>query len=224
MAPQPNADHDPKRRRTLVSGPLVVNRRSVWRSSRGADIRGGSSSAGTNMITDLNNRDRSVSNNRLPGDPFAMPTGRARLLVNGHALHAVTHEDFLDWCDEEADGAFSPDFEMSIAVESHDSLQNMVTLLTLQVKGMAEGLEQAVAISTLLLSRRLDPTHLSVPEAAKFKGVSDKTIRNWLAEGKLTREIVPGTRQSGIPVGELFEGWMDARRVKDILAKRAGSR
>ena len=73
------------------------------------------------------------------------------------------------------------------------------------------------AIVCVLLGRFTDVSHMSIEEVARVKHVTEKTVRNWIADGKLTREIIPGTRKSGVPTGEVFSGWIEADRADEIL-------
>jgi len=160
-------------------------------------------------------------------DPFALSSdGRALLLINGGTFGAVTHEEFLDWCDEQVEEtvAASLDFRFRAATVEPSfggDLWCAVGDLTYQVSRMADDFDQLSAIYTVMLSRIMDPTHLTVAEVARIKGVCTKTVRNWISEGKLTREVVPGTRQSGIPIREVFSGWIDAERAAEITKKWA---
>ena len=76
-----------------------------------------------------------------------------------------------------------------------------------------------MAVMSILAARVTDLSHLTTAEVARLKGVSTKTVRNWIASGKLTREVIPHTNQRGIPIREVFGGWIDENAAREILRK-----
>lgn len=79
--------------------------------------------------------------------------------------------------------------------------------------------EQMLKLFEVFAHRLTDPTHLTIPEYAKWKGVSEKTVRNWISAGKITCEVIPGMKKGGIPVGEAYSGWIDRRVVHAASAR-----
>lgn len=67
-------------------------------------------------------------------------------------------------------------------------------------------IEQMLRILPILVAQTADPTHISVEGAARALGVSMKTIRRRIASGTLTLETITGTRRTGIPVDQLYDG------------------
>lgn len=79
---------------------------------------------------------------------------------------------------------------------------------------------QMLRLFEVFAHRLTDPTHLTIPEFAKLKGVSEKTVRNWISAGKIICEVIPGTKKSGIPVEEAHAGWIDRNVVHAAKARR----
>lgn len=69
-------------------------------------------------------------------------------------------------------------------------------------------------IALAFLARLGDPTHLNVSEVARIRRVSDKTIRRAIARGELNLEAIPGTRETGIPVQQVYSRWIDLRTLR----------
>jgi hypothetical protein len=80
--------------------------------------------------------------------------------------------------------------------------------------------EMTMAVISILAARLTDSTHLTTAEVARLKGVSTKTVRNWISSGKLTREVIPQTNQRGIPIREVFGGWIDENDAREIIRKQ----
>jgi hypothetical protein len=69
-------------------------------------------------------------------------------------------------------------------------------------------IEKILELVPLLLAQVVDPTHLSIEDAARALHVSPKTIRRRIAAGTLTLEVIPGTRVSGISIMALYSEWV----------------
>jgi len=71
----------------------------------------------------------------------------------------------------------------------------------------------------VLLANVGDPTHVTVRHAAELLGVSEKTIRRRIAAGTLHLHVIPGTRKSGVPIEELYSGWISLACAKAALQR-----
>jgi hypothetical protein len=79
-------------------------------------------------------------------------------------------------------------------------------------------IEQMLRILPILVAQIADPTHLSVEGAARVLGVSTKTIRRRITSGTLTLETIAGTRRTGIPVDQLYDGaWVPLALSRRLL-------
>ena len=79
-------------------------------------------------------------------------------------------------------------------------------------------IEQMLRILPILVAQTADPTHLSVEGAARVLGVSTKTIRRRITSGTLTLETIAGTRRTGIPVDQLYDGaWVPLALSRKLL-------
>jgi hypothetical protein len=79
-------------------------------------------------------------------------------------------------------------------------------------------IEQMLRILPILVAQTADPTHVSVEGAARLLGVSTKTIRRRLSSGTLTLETIAGTRRTGIPVDQLYDGaWVPLALSRRLL-------
>ncbi len=96
----------------------------------------------------------------------------------------------------------------------------MLTTLLDEVRRLSGDLRDMSGIATTLMERVTDTSHLTVAEAARFCGVSQKTIRSRIAAGRLTLEIIPGTRRAGIQIAELASGWVRAEQARRLLKAR----
>jgi len=100
-----------------------------------------------------------------------------------------------------------------------DDLAQMIRELQLQVAAMAKErrLEQAIVLA--LLAQHGDPTHLTVKRAAELRRCSEKTIRRAIDRGTYTLEQIPGTKESGIPIEQLYAGWTPVGAVRQAIAR-----
>ncbi|MFZ2493511.1 MAG: hypothetical protein WA208_18690 [Thermoanaerobaculia bacterium] len=110
-------------------------------------------------------------------------------------------------CDQEPDGL--------------DNVNAGLTHLRTALAEYHDALRDLVCLTSILLHRTTDTTHITIEEAARYQMVCTKTIRNRIKQGKLTLEVIPGTNRSGIPVKQLSSGWVDMNRAKAILRRRA---
>src|SRR3954454_19226776 len=79
-------------------------------------------------------------------------------------------------------------------------------------------IEQMLRILPVLVAQVADPTHLSIEGAARVLGVSTKTIRRRIASGGLTLETILGTRRTGIPVDQVYDGaWVPLALSRKLL-------
>lgn len=91
-----------------------------------------------------------------------------------------------------------------------------------EIRSEIRRLRELFEIIPLLLSHVTDVTHVSVPRAAELLGVSQKTIRRRIAAGLLSLDVVPGTRKSGVPLDQLYAGWISLARCKAALQRERG--
>jgi hypothetical protein len=79
-------------------------------------------------------------------------------------------------------------------------------------------IEQLLRIFPILIAQVADPTHLTIEGAARVLGVSTKTIRRRVASGTLALETIAGTRRTGIPVEQLYDGaWVPLALARKLL-------
>jgi hypothetical protein len=78
---------------------------------------------------------------------------------------------------------------------------------------------QATKIIVALLAQHGDPTHVTIERAAALRGCSVKTIRRSIDAGNLTLEVIPGTRESGIPIEQIYSRWVPIRVAREALRK-----
>lgn len=96
-----------------------------------------------------------------------------------------------------------------IALELTATTLEELRVLTTDVHDVAR-------VAMTLLERLTDPTHLTVSEAARFLGLSEKTVRTRIKSGALTLETIPGTRRRGIPLRQLSSGWVSAKFAREL--------
>jgi hypothetical protein len=133
-------------------------------------------------------------------DPFALSSdGRALLLINGSTFGAVTHEEFLDWCDEQVEEtvAASLDFRFRAATVEpsfRGDLWCAVGDLTCQVSRMADGLHglpkglraEAAPVAVPFAdqdTQRLEKW-LQSGAVATFLGIKTGTLKKWRSQGR----------------------------------------
>lgn len=68
--------------------------------------------------------------------------------------------------------------------------------------------EQLLELLPILIAAHGDPTHVSVPDAARILGVSQRTIRRKIARGQLRLDVVADGRKTGIPVEQIHSAWI----------------
>jgi hypothetical protein len=100
-----------------------------------------------------------------------------------------------------------------------DDLATMIHDLQQQVAAMAKERSIERAIVMALMAQHGDPTHLSVKRVAALRRCSEKTIRREIDRGVYTLEQMPGTRESGIPIEQLYSGWTPVGAVRQAIAR-----
>jgi excisionase family DNA binding protein len=93
------------------------------------------------------------------------------------------------------------------------------TLVERQLADAKTHQETTNSIVILLLARFGDCTHLSVREAANALGCSVPTVRRKIAAGTLTLETVPGMKEGGIPIEQLYARWIDIRAARAAMER-----
>ena len=89
--------------------------------------------------------------------------------------------------------------------------------------------ERLEAVIAVLLARYGDPSHVTVEEAAALKRKitgkgSVASIRHMIRQKRLTLEVIPGTRRTGIPLHQMYNEWLPIDLVRRIVAKAKGER
>lgn len=98
-------------------------------------------------------------------------------------------------------------------------LQSQIAEMQRMLSGMAERSDDLAAIVVALLAQHGDPTHVDVVRAATLRGCSVKTIRRMIVAGELTLEVIPGTRESGIPIEQIYARWIPIRAARQALQR-----
>lgn len=80
-------------------------------------------------------------------------------------------------------------------------------------------IERVLELVPILLAAHGDPTHVSVPDAARVLGVSQRTIRRKIARGELTLDVIADGRKTGIAVEQLYEAWIPLRLSKQSFQR-----
>jgi hypothetical protein len=70
-----------------------------------------------------------------------------------------------------------------------------------------------------LFAQHGDPTHITVKRAAGLRGCSEKTIRRDIDRGIYRLEQIPGSKESGIPIEQLYAGWTPVAAVRQAIAR-----
>lgn len=96
-----------------------------------------------------------------------------------------------------------------------EDLAVRIGALEQQVAEMVRLLGDTLKVTSVVLSRVTDVTHLSVREAAAYRNCTEKTIRRRIASGVYTLECIPGTGVKGIPIEQVRKGWIDARAAEE---------
>lgn len=184
-----------------------------------------------------------------PGrDPFDTPDGRCWLVINGDVVGRVDRDELerLFAEDESIMHGFIepvltrpqpfplPGWARDSGLEDAASTEPQELALDLkearaeaivvsQLKRLADDQKELVRVCATMLSRTTDPSHLTVAEVARLRRVTERTVRNWIAQGLLTLEVVPGTRISGIKTEQVFSVWLPSRVVKQSLPRAEAS-
>jgi hypothetical protein len=79
--------------------------------------------------------------------------------------------------------------------------------------------DEFAAVVVALVAQHGDPTHVTVDRAAALRGESVKTIRRRIAAGELTLEVITGSRQSGIPIEQIYARWIPIRAARMAMQK-----
>jgi DNA-directed RNA polymerase specialized sigma24 family protein len=77
--------------------------------------------------------------------------------------------------------------------------------------------EEMNAIVILLMGGLRDTTHLSIEEAAKATHVSTRTVWRRIRRGEYRLEMKPGTREQGIPIEQVFGGWISVAAARTAI-------
>lgn len=70
-----------------------------------------------------------------------------------------------------------------------------------------------------ILASRTFTTHLTIPEVARARGISASQVRRLIRRGMLTLEIIPLTKISGVPIGEVFPAWIPVQQARSARQK-----
>lgn len=109
---------------------------------------------------------------------------------------------------------FSPGTELTLA-----DIGEMLRALEQKIATVGRDVTHQREFNSVLIAvvaQHGDPTHLTVDAAARVKSVSRGTIRRRIASGEYTLETIPGTRQTGIPIEQIYSGWMPLRKARQI--------
>lgn len=77
-----------------------------------------------------------------------------------------------------------------------------------EVSRRLTSVERLLELLPILVSAHGDPTHVSVPDAARILGVSMRTIRRKIASGQLRLDVVADGRKTGIPIEQVCGAWI----------------
>jgi hypothetical protein len=85
-----------------------------------------------------------------------------------------------------------------------------------------------MAILTMLMAR-VGATHLTIAEAGALRKRltgrgSVSSIRKLIARGRLTLEVIPGTRISGIPIEQIYPQWLPIAAARAALGRLRAER
>jgi hypothetical protein len=83
---------------------------------------------------------------------------------------------------------------------------------------LAQG-ESFLAVAIAFMAQHGDPTHVDVERAAQIRGISVHAMRRRIAAGKYTLETIPGTRETGIPIEQLYSDWMELAAVRTAMER-----
>jgi hypothetical protein len=98
-------------------------------------------------------------------------------------------------------------------------LRNQIAEMHRTLAGMVERSDDIAAVLVALFAQHGDPTHITIERAAQLRGCSVKTIRRLIDAGELTLEVIPGTRESGIPVELIYSRWVPIGVARQALKK-----
>lgn len=92
-----------------------------------------------------------------------------------------------------------------------------------RVIAMESHLAALTAILTMLMAR-IGATHLTIAEAGALRKRltgrgSVSSIRKLIARGRLTLEVIPGTRTSGIPIEQIYPQWLPIAAARAALER-----
>ncbi|HEY8165116.1 MAG TPA: hypothetical protein VIF83_06125 [Gemmatimonadaceae bacterium] len=99
------------------------------------------------------------------------------------------------------------------------ALQNQISELRQMIGDMDRRSEDVTAILIALFAQHGDPTHVTIERAAELRGWSVKTIRRRIDAGEFTLEVIPGTRESGIPIEQIYARWIPIAVARQSLRK-----
>lgn len=102
-----------------------------------------------------------------------------------------------------------------------DDLAVMIYDLQQQVAAQARANREQMTVIYALLAQHGDPTHVSITRAAEIKGVSRRTMQRKVTAGEFTLEIDPQTGEKGIPITQLYGGWISLETARSALAREA---
>lgn len=88
-----------------------------------------------------------------------------------------------------------------------------------EVAGLREHQENVNRVIIVLMARLGDPTHVTVEEAARIRGVSETTIRRQIRDGMYTLETIPGTKMTGIPLSQIYGRWIDLQTARKAMER-----
>jgi hypothetical protein len=100
-----------------------------------------------------------------------------------------------------------------------EDLAVMIHDLQQQIAEMAKARRTETAIVMALLAQYGDPTHLTVKRAAALRGCSEKTIRREVDRGVYRLEQIPGKKECGIPIEQLYAGWTPVGAVRQAIER-----
>ena len=105
-----------------------------------------------------------------------------------------------------------------------DLAERMLERITQQLATLRAEQEETREYIAILASRVSDLSHMSIDEVALRRKVSRATVRAQIRAGHLTLERIPGTKISGIPIDQVFSGWLPLATSRAAAAKEKSHR
>jgi len=100
-----------------------------------------------------------------------------------------------------------------------EELRDRMAAIERQLAASTRQQAEMNAIVILLMRRWGDPTHFSIEDTARITNVSTKTVRRKIRSGEYRLELKPGTRFKGIPVEQVFGGWLSVTAARTAVDK-----